>query len=199
MSTTNDTVVINVFSRGTGNPVGVLPKNLGATSAIPKDVVKSVNKYTKSQVYDYVMKQSVFALVIRGYGLSSYRLFEALSYGAIPVILSDPLILPFSDMGINWNDIAVRMPETALMEPKAFIKRLKAISEDKSKVAKMQRLGHEAYVKYLDMNSARGKVINKALDSSLHFIQGALKRANISNRLLISKPRRLRLRRYRTI
>ena len=56
--------------------------------------------------YVELMERSVFALVPRGDALYSYRLTEALSFGCIPVVLSDGLVLPF-DRTIDWSKVAV--------------------------------------------------------------------------------------------
>lgn len=51
-----------------------------------------------------IMNQSVFALCPRGYGPTSFRIMEALQYGAIPVYISDEFVIPhnkdFSEYGI---------------------------------------------------------------------------------------------------
>lgn len=51
-----------------------------------------------------IMNQSVFALCPRGYGPTSFRIMEALQYGAIPVYISDTFVIPhnkdFSEYGI---------------------------------------------------------------------------------------------------
>jgi len=51
------------------------------------------------------LKQSTFSLCPRGYGISSFRLYETLEVGSIPIyIVEDDLDhwLPFSDK-VNWN------------------------------------------------------------------------------------------------
>lgn len=64
----------------------------------------------KDDSYADLMAASVFAFVPRGDALFSYRLLEAMSFGCIPVILSDNWILPF-DRTIAWNEIALHAPE----------------------------------------------------------------------------------------
>jgi hypothetical protein len=62
----------------------------------------------KSIEYDkYIMmlKHSIFALCPRGYGITSFRMFEAMAFGVIPVYISDkfwePFNLPFTEYGIK--------------------------------------------------------------------------------------------------
>lgn len=58
--------------------------------------------------YVDVLRRSQFALCPRGVGASSYRLFEAMRFGAIPVILSDSLVLPD---GPDWSKCSIQVPE----------------------------------------------------------------------------------------
>ena len=51
-------------------------------------------KYHSLEDYCKILARSVFALCPRGYGPTSFRIAEALQYGAIPVAISDILILP---------------------------------------------------------------------------------------------------------
>jgi hypothetical protein len=58
--------------------------------------------------YCEVMGRSKFVICPRGAGTSSYRLFEALAGGRVPVILSDDWVAP---RGIAWEKCSVRLPE----------------------------------------------------------------------------------------
>ena len=53
-----------------------------------------------------LMSDSVFALCPRGVGSTSYRLAEAMQFGAIPVYISDIFSLPFSKE-IDWNSCCI--------------------------------------------------------------------------------------------
>ena len=61
--------------------------------------------------YTTLMSQSQFAGVPRGDNLFSYRFTEALSGGSIPVVYADGWVLPFAEALINWNSVAVIIPE----------------------------------------------------------------------------------------
>jgi hypothetical protein len=57
--------------------------------------------------YYHYLDQSIFALCPRGYGYTSFRLFEAIALECIPIyIWEDEKILPFSDE-INWEDFCI--------------------------------------------------------------------------------------------
>ena len=70
--------------------------------------------------YAALMEASIFAFVPRGDAEFSYRLLEAMSFGCIPIILSDGLVLPF-DRLISWADISLHMPESRLSDIPAFL------------------------------------------------------------------------------
>ena len=76
-----------------------------------------------------LMQKSVFALCPRGYGNTSYRIVEAMQFGAIPVYISDVFSLPYCDPSynnndnnnndwnnVNWNSIAVLINENEIDE-----------------------------------------------------------------------------------
>jgi hypothetical protein len=49
---------------------------------------------------------SKFCLCPRGYGLNSFRLYEAMQLGCIPVIITDKFYLPWSDE-LDWKEFSV--------------------------------------------------------------------------------------------
>ena len=70
-----------------------------------KDFVLS--KSTNYTTYNKILSQSVFSLCPRGFGYTSFRIYESLRCLCIPIyIWEDKKILPFSDM-INWEDICI--------------------------------------------------------------------------------------------
>jgi hypothetical protein len=53
-----------------------------------------------------ITSKSAFCLCPRGYGKSSFRLYEAMQLGAIPVYIYDTPWLPFTDE-LKWNEFSV--------------------------------------------------------------------------------------------
>jgi hypothetical protein len=82
--------------------------------------------------YSTVMQASEFAFVPRGDALFSYRLLEAVSFGCIPVILSDGWVLPF-DRTIDWDAMALQVPEAMVPELPRILE-----SFDRSRIADMR-------------------------------------------------------------
>lgn len=84
------------------------------------------------RAYVDMMEQSIFAIVPRGDAEFSYRLLEAMSFGCIPIILADGLVLPF-DRLIDWPKISLHMPESRVEEIPKFLTRI-----SRERIAKMQ-------------------------------------------------------------
>lgn len=81
---------------------------------------------TDTKNFCSMLARSVFALAPRGYGETSFRICEALSYGAIPVYISDKFIIPhhadFRKYGVIINADEVNQIESILrsIEPEAI-------------------------------------------------------------------------------
>lgn len=71
------------------------------------DIVKPWNFHAMSpQAFYKCLGESEFTLCPRGYGATSFRLYEALSCRSVPIYISDEHILPFREL-IEWNKIAI--------------------------------------------------------------------------------------------
>jgi IS1 family transposase len=57
-------------------------------------------------LFEKMMQRSIFALCPRGYGKTSFRLYEAIQMGAIPVYIYDEPWLPYRDV-LDWNSFSV--------------------------------------------------------------------------------------------
>jgi hypothetical protein len=60
-----------------------------------KDCIVEIKK-TDMKKYCEILARSVFALAPRGYGKSSFRICEAMQYGATPVYISDEFVKPYN-------------------------------------------------------------------------------------------------------
>lgn len=61
------------------------------------------------------MLHSVFALAPRGYGKTSFRLYEAMELGCVPVYIYDDLWIPHNDT-LDWSTFCVLCPASELSE-----------------------------------------------------------------------------------
>jgi hypothetical protein len=64
----------------------------------------------KGEDYYKTISKSVYNLCPRGHGLSSWRFFESFHLNTIPVLFTNKIVLPFTDV-INYDDISVRFKE----------------------------------------------------------------------------------------
>ena len=60
----------------------------------------------KIDLFKQVTQRSIFSLCPRGYGATSYRLYESMQLGAIPVYMSDKHLLPWSDE-LDWSEFCI--------------------------------------------------------------------------------------------
>ena len=60
----------------------------------------------KAELFRQVTSRSIFSLCPRGYGATSYRLYESMQLGSIPVYVSDKHLLPWSDE-IDWSKFCI--------------------------------------------------------------------------------------------
>ena len=63
--------------------------------------------------YLSTLLDSRFVLCPRGYGTSSYRLFETMRLGRVPVIISDEWVPP---LGPSWLNCSIRISEKRVRE-----------------------------------------------------------------------------------
>jgi hypothetical protein len=70
------------------------------------------------QEYADLLRRSKFVLCPRGFGTSSFRLFETMQAGRVPVIISDAYVKP---AGIDWDSCSLTIPESRLDDIPAII------------------------------------------------------------------------------
>jgi hypothetical protein len=76
--------------------------NMAFTTGNSNDIARLTSFLTQTS------SESLFVLCPRGLGASSMRLFEVMSMGRAPVIISDEWMEPF---GPNWSDFSIRIAE----------------------------------------------------------------------------------------
>lgn len=68
--------------------------------------INNTPTFFKEYIYKNTMLKSIFALCPRGYGPATFRMYEAIQMGVIPIYISDEFWLPFQD-SIEWNRVAL--------------------------------------------------------------------------------------------
>jgi hypothetical protein len=71
-------------------------------------VAQHPDKDAQREEFISVSRSSRFVLALRGYGLNSFRFFEALSLGVPPILISDDAALPWEHL-IDYNRICIRI------------------------------------------------------------------------------------------
>ena len=99
---------------------------------------------TRSDLLDFgeLLSSADFGLVLPGVSPMSYRLAETMSYGSIPVVVSDYISLPFPDL-INWGEFVVLVAEGQVLQIPDILRRIDA---DERK--RMREKVNEVYEKY---------------------------------------------------
>ena len=62
----------------------------------------------RQQNFDNIMRRSKFILCPRGHGTSSFRLFETMAYGRVPVVIGNDWVAP---KGPDWKACSLRVRE----------------------------------------------------------------------------------------
>jgi len=70
-------------------------------------------RWETDAAYRQVTRRSTFTLCPAGLARWTFRVFEAIHDGSVPVILSDYYQLPF-ERHVPWNDFSLRLPEACL-------------------------------------------------------------------------------------
>jgi hypothetical protein len=88
--------------------------------------------------FEDTISNSVFTLCPRGYGKTSFRLYEAIQLGSIPVYIYDDLWLPFTEF-LHWQDFCILCHRS---EIKGLYNRLKEVNrfELRKELKKVQYL-----------------------------------------------------------
>lgn len=135
-----------------GRGATVRRKMFKVLSGRPRCVLKDQQYATAHRyVEDYaaILCRSIFALAPRGYGKTSFRMYEAMALGAIPVYIYDEPWIPFTEM-LDWTEFSILCHVSKL---ETLEKRL--LNMDIT--GRQQRLG-EVVPAYFTMTSAAKRI-----------------------------------------
>ena len=85
---------------------------------------------------------SKFGLAPRGYGKSSFRMYEILQLGTVPVYISDVHYLPWTDE-LDWNDFCVPVNEDEIEDIDTILKSIDDV--EYNKLLENGRIVYEEY------------------------------------------------------
>ena len=101
--------------------------------------LNAADKVIYERSYLEVINKSSFILAPRGIGPCTYRLFESMQLGRVPVIISDAWVnIP----NIDWDKFTIRIPESQIQ----FIPEI--LSERKNEAVEMGRLARKYWEEY---------------------------------------------------
>jgi hypothetical protein len=103
--------------------------------------------------YKQNLQDTIFSLCPSGSGPNSIRIWESMSFGCIPVILADTLVLP-EIKDINYNDFFIIWKESEIEKLYDY---LKSISNDK--LIEMSNKNIEMYNKYFSVDTINQTII----------------------------------------
>lgn len=96
---------------------------------------------------------SLFGLCPRGYGPTSFRLYETIQMGCIPIIISDEFWLPFEQY-INWSQLALLITPDRMDDIPALVDNIIASGQSES----MLEYGKYCYENYFSWEGLRTTV-----------------------------------------
>jgi len=113
----------------------------------------NIKKQDEQQFFD-ITSRSKFTLCPRGYGAQSFRFYEALQLGSIPIYVHDDnLFRPYSDI-IDWNTFSISIHINDIANLKHI---LKSISEDQIDI--MVMIGREVYNNFFKMENLPHQIL----------------------------------------
>ena len=103
---------------------------------------ESIN--TDINIYNNILLNSTYGLVLHGDGRWSHRLIEVMGSGAIPVIIADGLTLPFEQL-INYSSACIWVKEQVVYKAKDLSVLLAALPTDPILINTMRKNSLEIY------------------------------------------------------
>ncbi len=116
-------------------------------------------KKIKQEYIDNII-QNDFALVMRGNGNYSFRLYEIMGLGKIPVFIDTECRLPFEDI-IPYKELFVRVPFKDIKHIEKYIEDF--MVENHNKIHTIQKEIRDIYEKCFTINSYFKTIIEKIL------------------------------------
>lgn len=114
------------------------------------------NKFTDidTQIFRYLINNTIFTLCPRGYGPTSFRLYESIQMKSIPIYISDKFWLPYENE-IKWNKFSLCINENQINNIPQIVDNI--IKE--KKYEEMIREGQHIYEKYFTWESIIKNII----------------------------------------
>ena len=93
------------------------------------------------------MSNNTFILCMRGAGNFSYRFFETMMMGRIPIIINSNQVFPFEEI-IDYNSFSIRIPDTQINDITKIINNW-LIDKTDDDIERIQRSNRQIWIDYL--------------------------------------------------
>jgi hypothetical protein len=111
--------------------------------------------FTSGPHWRDVMARSIFSLCPRGLGRTSFRLYEALSVGSIPIYLWDDIEwLPYREE-LDWAEFSISLPIGRVSELPEILR-----SYSPERIAQMQRRIAQVYASHFTLPGACEQILH---------------------------------------
>ena len=114
----------------------------------------AVPKNEEQQFMD-VMSRSIFALCPRGYGATSFRMYEAMQFGTIPVYISDKHCLPWDDE-LDWGEFCIAIAPNEVVNLDTILGKF-----THEELGAMSNKGKEVYSKYFSLEGLCNNILKR--------------------------------------
>ena len=152
----------NIFASFQGYMSDKRKALLGPLFGQPQKYVMGGRGFWRSQVpkeeqdvFRKLMANSIFAICPRGVGATSFRMYEAMQYGTIPIYISDKHCLPWSDE-LDWNEFCVIVKPNEVSKLDGL---LSSFSQDK--IDTMIKKIDEVYPKYFSLEGMCKNILKR--------------------------------------
>lgn len=108
-------------------------------------------------IFKTICSKSKFTLCPRGYGKTSFRLYEAIQLGSVPVYISDEHYLPWTDE-LSWSQFCVLIKPNQIPDLKDI---LMSYTEDQIKI--MVTTGQQIYNDYFSLEGVCSQIAARLL------------------------------------
>lgn len=114
----------------------------------------SVHK-SEFELFLELASKSKYLLCPRGYGLNSFRLYEAFQLNCVPVIITDKLYLPWQDE-LNWNEFSILIDENNINNIDSILKNI-----NDEQYEKLLITGKKIYSSYFTLDGMYDNIIKR--------------------------------------
>jgi hypothetical protein len=106
----------------------------------------------REKIFHDISSRSKYILCPRGYGATSYRLYEAFQYGAVPVYISDNFWLPW-EYELDWEKLIIKI------SPEQVSNMREILRDYDSKRSSMVSYAEEIYDEFFSIEGVYNKLL----------------------------------------